>query len=96
MPYIKKEDRKDLDKHIKKLGKIIAERNIANCTCICGDLNYTVTKLIKETLKAENVEKSYAQLNEIIGMLESCKLEFYRREVAPYEDKKIKENSDVY
>jgi len=32
----------------------------------------------------------------VIGALEACKLEFYRRAVVPYEDKKIKENGDVY
>lgn len=31
----------------------------------------------------------------LVGELECCKLEIYRRLIAPYEDKKIIENSDV-
>lgn len=95
MPYIKKEDRKELDKLIIKLAKIIAKRNIENCTVFAGDWNYTITRLIKETFKAGNISKCYADCNEVIGMLECCKAEYYRREVAPYEDKKIIENGDV-
>jgi hypothetical protein len=34
--------------------------------------------------------------NDVIGALECCKLELYRRMVAPYENTKIKENGDVY
>lgn len=33
---------------------------------------------------------------EIGGAIECAKLEFYRRVAAPYEDKKIAENGDVY
>lgn len=95
MPYIKKDRRKQYDSLIKKLAKKIAKLNVDGCTLFCGDWNYTITKLLKETLKAEGCRKSYAQQNEIIGMLESCKLEWYRREVAPYEEEKIKQNGDV-
>ncbi len=31
-----------------------------------------------------------------MGALEGSKLEFYRRIAAPYENKKMKENGDVY
>lgn len=31
-----------------------------------------------------------------LGVLRCCQLELYRRMVAPYEDKKIQENGDVY
>jgi len=39
---------------------------------------------------------SYAELNEVIGVLECAKQELYRRVVAPYEDGKAKINGDVY
>jgi hypothetical protein len=32
----------------------------------------------------------------VVGALEACKLEFYRRVVTPYEENKMKENGDVY
>lgn len=59
-----------------------------------GELNYTLTTLIKGYLEYKG--ESYQTYNDIIGALEGCKLELYRRKIAPYEDKKIKENGDVY
>jgi len=56
-----------------------------------GDLNFLITTICMSTNPS-----SYADYNALIGMLECCKLEMYRRAVAPYEDKKIKENGDVY
>ena len=56
-----------------------------------GHVNYIITRLITG-LKP----KSYKEFNAILGILESVKLEFYRRIIAPYEDLKIKENGDVY
>jgi hypothetical protein len=41
-------------------------------------------------------EIRYARLNEVIGAIDCAKLELYRRIAAPYEDKKITENGDVY
>lgn len=58
-----------------------------------GELNYAFTKLILEYLGAK---PSYQKFNDVLGALEGCKLELYRRMVAPYEDKKISENGDVY
>ena len=37
----------------------------------------------------------YENFNAMIGALECCKQEYYRRIIAPYEDKKIEENGDV-
>jgi len=56
-----------------------------------GHLNYVITRLI-----VEFGPKSYKEFNALIGVLESAKLEMYRRMIAPYEDKKIEENGDVY
>jgi hypothetical protein len=58
-----------------------------------GELNYLLTVIINEYLP---MDPKYHHYNEVIGVLESCKLEFYRRAVAQYEDKKIKENGDMY
>ena len=59
-----------------------------------GELNYVMTKLCLNYIK-NNGEK-YQHYNDVIGALECCKLEMYRRAVAPYEDLKIKQNGDVY
>jgi len=85
MPYIEsKEDRIFLDKMIAyffKHGKVH------------GRLNYFIFKLVKENIRING--ESYGIYKEMIGELEMCKLEIYRRMCALYEDKKIKENGDV-
>ena len=59
-----------------------------------GELNYKLTNLCLEHMAGR--PESYGHYNEVIGALECCKLEMYRRAVAPYEDKKMEENGDVY
>lgn len=59
-----------------------------------GELNYEITLKIKKYIEGHGL--SYSTINDIIGALEGAKLEFYRRVAAPYEDKKIVENGDVY
>lgn len=58
-----------------------------------GELNFVVTSTL---LRYLGYNAGYADFNEVIGVLECAKLEMYRRMVAPYEDKKIEENGDVY
>lgn len=58
-----------------------------------GDLNYIITMIIQDFLDSD---PTYSDFNEVMGALECCKLELYRRMVVPYEDKKIEENGDVY
>ena len=58
-----------------------------------GELNYLFTKIIAAYWE---IHGNYQGINDIIGALEGAKLEFYRRIAAPYEDKKIFENGDVY
>ena len=61
----------------------------------CGELNFLITTLCIE-YATRGGALNYARINDTIGALESAKLEFYRRLVAPYEDTKIAENGDVY
>jgi hypothetical protein len=58
-----------------------------------GELNYQITRLVLSFLGAS---PRYQDFNDAIGVLECAKLELYRRLTAPYEDKKIRENGDVY
>lgn len=80
MPYITKDDR-DLIESIEDL------RNP-------GQLNFYFTEAIAQYIR--NRSLSYQAINDVIGALEGAKLEFYARVVRPYEDRKIKENGDVY
>lgn len=59
-----------------------------------GELNYLFTELIKQYL--DTVGTNYEHINAVIGALECCKLEAYRRIAVPYENQKIKSNGDVY
>jgi hypothetical protein len=85
MPYIKQEERLKFDPDLLTVAANIDSP---------GELNYAITVLCRD-YAAYNEPGSYAHYNEIIGVLESAKLEFYRRMAAPYEDKKCKENGDL-
>jgi hypothetical protein len=58
-----------------------------------GELNYLVTTLVDDFL---NGAVNYDAINEVVGVLECAKLELYRRIAAPYEQRKMEENGDVY
>ena len=80
MPYIKQEHRAELEMFLRSPQ-------------VAGELNYAFTMLIKEYL-GEN--PNYQRFNDVLGALEGCKLELYRRRIAGYEDTKILENGDCY
>lgn len=87
MPYIRQEARKPID---KLLVKLIEQLKAADFDKQDGNVNYTITKMLKEIYP-----QSYYNYNRAIGVLECIKQEFYRVDVAPYEDKKIIENGAV-
>nr|BAL53396.1 hypothetical conserved protein [uncultured crenarchaeote] len=88
MPYISREERKELDAEIDallgKLRRAPAER-------VDGRLNYVISRLLNGVYGP-----SYFNYNRALGVLSAVSHEFYRRKVAPYEDTKIKENGDIY
>lgn len=87
MPYIKQEKRPLFNDDIENIVSILKEQPLME---VDGDVNYIVTSIMKKLYAPR-----YFNFNRAIGVLESIKLEFYRRAVAPYEDIKIKENGDV-
>ena len=82
MPYITNGRRVKLDPQINCLGSLIGSK---------GELNYVITKLLLGTIAVH-----YDDWNALIGVLESVKLELYRRAVSKYEDEKCSQNGDVY
>lgn len=86
MPYLKIAQRE----YFADLLKVLGHSAIVDG----GELNYVLTEVLKQFLATH--PKRYETFNTMIGALDSCKLELYRRLVAPYEDAKIQENSDVY
>lgn len=91
MPYISQKQRKILNKHIDGLARCI---NTNSHSGLAGFINYAIADLIRQLILEQGC--SYAILNELLGALECCKLELYRRLAAPYEDQKMKENGDVF
>ena len=59
-----------------------------------GELNYFISFLLIEYTQKKGL--SYQTLNDIMGVLEGAKQEFYRRVIIPYETKKIRENGDIF
>lgn len=85
MPYICKEDRKY---YYKSVHKVPVE------AMSIGDLNYFLTSVAMRWLGKQRF--NYETLALIVGMLSTMKSEFVRRVLNPFEDKKIKENGDVF
>lgn len=85
IPYIKQEDRARIDPILNPL---------LNISLSGGELNYVITRLCNAYLK--NHTKNYSTMNNIIGVLECAKQEYYRKICSSYEDGKAIENGDVY
>jgi len=83
MPYIRKNEREILEPLVNQL---------ANQCATSGDFTYAIYLLAKRMLP---FAPTYYHLSNIMGCLDCASKEFYRRIVAPYEDKKIVENGDV-
>ena len=84
MPYINQNRRDELDPLMKELAETIGTP---------GEMNYTMTRLIHKYI--QDYGESYDAYNSMVGVLECCKLELYRRKVVIYENQKIEQNGDV-
>mgnify|MGYP001227289921 CR=1 FL=1 len=95
MPYIKENARKELDDCIESMVDCLTHGNeeltSEEFTVICGEINYTFSRIIAKTMG----HVSYTKIAIATGVLENIKQEFYRRVAAPYEDKKIVQNGDI-
>ena len=80
--------------YIKQARRPVLEALISELLCNIesdGEVNYVITRIIDEIYKG-----TYESMSAGVGVLETAKHEFIRRRLNPYEDKKIKENGDVY
>lgn len=82
MPYIS-------NMHTREKLNRLVRTFVRSVTLITGNLNYFLFTLAKHTCFC------YEDYRNFIGELEAAKLEIYRRQIVPYEDKKIEENGDV-
>jgi len=92
MPYIKEEHRKLLDPIINDLKRDIVNITLddesVNLECV---INYTLTKLLSMMYSA----KTYDEINDVIGMLECCKLEYYRKVAATINDQSEYDQGEI-
>jgi len=88
MPYIDKKSRKAIEPELKALIKKLKSIPMDK---IDGHINYCISTMMKELYSP-----SYFNYNRMMGVAACVQQELYRRLVAPYEDKKIKENGDVF
>lgn len=87
MPYIKKEQRPNIDKLVNPLIDYLKSLPVEDQD---GSINYTVTKMIKSVYP-----QKYFHFNRALGVLTAITQELYRKVIGPYEDTKIEENGDV-
>lgn len=80
MPYIPKNKRLD---HFPAIPAIDE-----------GELNYRICREIDAYMRCAGI--SYKNFNAVLGVLSAVALELNRRFVAPYEDKKLQENGEVF
>lgn len=85
MPYIKKENRYDYQEGIKDLVFELKGATI-------GELNYVLSSIIKQYL---GTNPDYAKFAGVDGTLGLIQAEIRRRQIFPYEDKKIGQNGDI-
>ena len=81
MPYIKQSDKEAVEQFGPETP---------------GELNFVLTRVCIRYLEKHAKGINYGTMSEVVGALECAKLEFSRRVMAPYEDKKIRLNGDVY
>ena len=89
MPYIKQENRENIDEEIKVLVRKLMDEGKYDK----GTLNYIITTLMHYYIALNGLK--YSNVNDVVGILECAKLEFYRKIAGPYEDIKIDENGDL-
>lgn len=84
MPYIKQEERKELDSIIDGLSEKFTH---------VGQLNYIVTRICHNWIL--KFGKRYAHINSVMGVLSCVTHELYRVVASPYENEKIRENGAI-
>lgn len=89
MPYIKQEDRKKFEEGIVE---ILRNLPLTNNGLKKGELNYVISNIVWRIFEQN---PSYGLGNDLVGVLECVKQEFYRRKLAKLEDTKIIENGDI-
>lgn len=86
MPYIAEDNRQEHAELLQSLDKLYYMHP--------GELNFLITSILKKYIDLNGI--TYTSFNDLVGVLECAKLELYRRRIAPYENRKLARNGDVY
>lgn len=92
MPYIPQSERKLLNASLEEL---MHQLSLFEDSKQDGALNYCVSRLVAGVLKPASGWR-YWKIARGIAVFICAALEFYRRVAAPYEDKAINNNGDIY
>jgi len=95
MPYVDSEYRDRLDTPLNLLAEVIAAIADEEAIIPCGLINFSICRIVHYLFKIWG-DYSYSDINDVIGALECAKQEIYRRLAVPYENKKKKQNGDVF
>ena len=90
MPYIHPADRQQYEPIIASLVAAMAGREPRQAL---GDLNYVVFAAVRRYL--DDGRMTYANASALLGTMDCCRMEIYRRLIAPYEDTKRQEHGDA-
>lgn len=90
MPYITQDERRHYDSALNLIVNRLSQRAYA-----AGDLTYVLYAIAVRVSRDLEHELGYAGLSRVRASLSDATDEFYRAEIAPYEDRKIDENGAV-
>ena len=93
MPYITPENRPKYNESADTVAEMVFTEYMCKGRMPVGHLNYVFTRILLNILLTTGT--SYEHINALIGVLESCKLELYRKIAAPYEDEKEEQNGSI-
>jgi len=91
MPYIPQKDRDEYDDLVDKIVDKLVQ--LDDEQLVKGHHNYIMYTLALKLVNELGVR--YATLQDIVGTFDCCKMEFYRKVVADYENLAIEKNGDV-
>lgn len=87
MPYIKPEERSELDPMIEPIVDHLRSLPVESQD---GAINYLVTRILVSVYP-----RRYFHYNRAMGVLSAIQHELYRVVIGPYEDEKIEQNGPV-
>jgi hypothetical protein len=90
VPYIKPEHRYHVDEHIDFLVRAL--KHDIDDEDVDGIANYIITSILCEIFLSK---LRYRNIARLLGCLEACKMEFYRRIAEPYEDEAVCKHGDI-